>query len=484
MQAVEQHPYVEQVLAPIKGEAAMGESLAEDPTMEYLDNEIMKVGSLAHTGIEWGKVESEALRLLSDQSKDLKLLGFLFLCLQRGGDGERFALSLYLLHRVLGSWWEEAWPYPGAKGKRARKMLFNQMLQRAVKEVSNLSFDGGVGDGRQYCLDRIADLKGQAEALELPDDLLSELKRGFEKLPAAGETAQTKTPSPADRGGNESSASSASGAASSGSSGGGATSTSLGSLTLDPSNERATRQSLLKVADLLNETSPESPLGYELRRYAIWQSITAVPPSRDGVKTDLAAVSADRVADYREALAKAPDQALWQRVEQSLSVSPFWLEGHWLSAQIASELDADDCAEAIRLSVKAFVERLPALETMTFNDGTPFLPKAAVDWMLSSASGSGAAGGASPWDQAYEQARELVGQKGLGPAMKLLDEGLAEAREPRDRFYWRLVSSRLMRESGMGSLATEQVQDLREQTRNLSLEDWEPGLIASLDRLI
>jgi len=35
----------------------------------------------------------------------------------------------------------------------------------------------------------------------------------------------------------------------------------------------------------------------------------------------------------------------------------------------------------------------------------------------------------------------------------------------------------------MKSLAKQQVQDLREQTRGMSLEDWEPGLVARLDRL-
>ena len=82
---------------------------------------------------------------------------------------------------------------------------------------------------------------------------------------------------------------------------------SLGALTLDPGDERTTRQSLLKVADMLTETGPDQPLGYQVRRYAIWQNITTVPPTRDGKRTDLAAVSADRVADYREALEKSAD---------------------------------------------------------------------------------------------------------------------------------------------------------------------------------
>lgn len=483
MQAVEQHPYVDQVLSPIEGEHPMGESLMEDPAMEFLDNEIMKVGSLAHTGIEWSKVEGESLRLLADQSKDLKVLGFLLLCLQRDGNGERFALSLYLLGQVLDSWWEEAWPYPGDRGKRARKMLFNQMLQRAVGEVAGISFDGGVGDGRQYCLDRIATLTGLAASRELPDDLLIDLRRGVEKLPAVGEVqAKPESQGPARPSGSEQ------GAASEDSRSGSnpparSPGVSLGNLTLDPNNERATRQSLLKVADLLNDLSPESPLGYQMRRYAIWQNITSAPPSRDGSKTDLAAVSGDRVAEYREALAKQPDHGLWQRIEQSLSVSPFWLEGHWLSARVAAAMGLDDCAEAIRGAVRAFLDRLPELEAMTFNDGTPFFPKEALEWLHSAPSGGGGSAGASPWEQAYEQARELAGQKDLGAAMKLMDDGLSEAREPRSRFYWRLMNARLLRDIGMEALANQQMQDLKEQTSHLALEDWEPGLIATLDRL-
>ncbi|MDL0430912.1 type VI secretion system protein TssA [Marinobacter sp. TBZ242] len=478
MQAVEQHPYVEQVLSAFPGESATGENLMDDVTMEYLENEIMKVGSLAHTGVEWGKVESESLRLLSDTSKDLKVLGFLMLCLQRGGNGERFALSLYLLHRVLDSWWDDAWPYPGDKGKRARRMLLTQILQRALKEVSALSFDGGVGDGREFCLTTLEKLTEQAAARELPDDALLDLRRAVEKLPSPSDmpkpsetTEKTGTASPSSPAGPPASQRSS------------ASSASLGSLTLDPANERATRQSLLKVADMLTETTPGDSLGYQLRRYAIWQTITSVPPARDGIKSDLAAVSADRVADYRESLAKSPDLALWQRIEQSLSVSPFWLEGHWLSAQVASALGHEVCAEAIRTAVKAFVERLPELADMTFNDGTPFLPKAVADWMLSGPARGGSVGSTNSWDQAYDDALGVMEQKGLAPAMQLLEEGLEAAREPRDRFYWRLMSSQLMKDSGMKSLAKQQVQDLREQTRGMSLEDWEPGLVARLDRL-
>ena len=477
MQVIEQHPYVEQVLSAIPGESGTGESLADDSVLEFLEDEVMKVGSLAHNDINWSKVESEALKLLADRSKDIKVLGFLMLGLQRGGDGERFVLSLYLLHRVLDSWWENAWPFPGAKGQRARKMLFTQMLQRAVKSVEGLNFDASVGDGRQFCLDLLAKLDDQAKQQDLPDDPLFDLKRAVEKLPKQDQGA-TPSSSPgvsaAEVGQAQPDRQPATNAASA----------SLGSLTLDPGNERATRQSLLKVAELLTGTEPDNPLGYQVRRYAIWQSITSLPPTRDGKRTDLAAVSADRVAEYKEALDKAPDNGLWQRIEQSLSVSPFWLDGHWLSARAAQALGHNDCAEAIREALKTFVERLPQLTELTFNDHTAFLSEDAADWMYTvPASAKGSGGGTSPWEQALDSAVELARQNKLPAALELLEQGLGDAREPRERFYWRLAITKLMKEAGLKAMAAQQIQDLQGQVQGLVLEDWEPGLIKQLERL-
>ncbi len=483
MQVITQHPYAEQVLTPLAGDADMGQKLDEDAALEFLDNEIMKIGSLAHTEIDWPKVESEALKILSDRSKDLRVLGFLLLALQRGGDGERFALSLYLLQQVLEHWWPRAWPCPGDRGQRPRKMLFAQVLQRSVKPVSGLAFDSSVGDGRGFCLELVAKLAEQAETLGLATEALDDLSRAIEQLPKVSEPASTQPDSqpgsqPGPQPGTQ--AGTAAPIAASPQSAW----ASLGALTLDPGNERATRQSLLKVADLLTANTPGSALGYRIRRYAIWYGISSVPPTRDGVRTDLAAVSADRVAEYRESLDKVADAELWQRIEQSLSVSPFWLDGHWLSARAAMALGNTDCAEAIREALKAFVDRLPQLAELTFNDGTPFLSDDGADWLHTApAAGKGTGAGANPWEQAFDGALELVRQNKLAPAMELLEQGLADAREPRERFYWRLATARLLKETGLKALAAEQIQDLKNQIQGRVLEDWEPALIKQLERL-
>lgn len=67
----------------------------------------------------------------------------------------------------------------------------------------------------------------------------------------------------------------------------------------------------------------------------------------------LAAVSADRTADYLARLANA-DLPLWHQVEQSLTLAPYWLDGHVLSAQIALQLGYDAVAQAIRDELSVF----------------------------------------------------------------------------------------------------------------------------------
>ena len=233
MQTIEQHPYVDQVLSPLPTGEGVGEHLVDDPALEFLEDEIRKVGSLAHNDIDWSRVERESLAILSGRSKDLKVLGFLMLALQRQGDGERFALSLYLLRGALGSWWSRAWPQPGERGARARRLLFNQMLQRAHKPAEGLSFNARLGDGRGFCLELVADLIAQVGEQGLPDEPLLDLRRLLERLPAVDETppAPVAAPEPAETAGLAR----------------GAAPASLGELVLDPGNERATRQSLLRV---------------------------------------------------------------------------------------------------------------------------------------------------------------------------------------------------------------------------------------------
>ena len=49
-------------------------------------------------------------------------------------------------------------------------------------------------------------------------------------------------------------------------------------IAIDSHDDKARRDTLLKVAAILCERQPDSPQGYRLRRHALWQSITSIAP--------------------------------------------------------------------------------------------------------------------------------------------------------------------------------------------------------------
>ncbi|MCV5591267.1 type VI secretion system domain-containing protein, partial [Escherichia coli] len=76
-------------------------------------------------------------------------------------------------------------------------------------------------------------------------------------------------------------------------------------IVIDSHDDKAWRDTLLKVAAILCERQPDSPQGYRLRRHALWQNITSTPQAESDGRTPLAAVSADMVADYHAQLGSA-----------------------------------------------------------------------------------------------------------------------------------------------------------------------------------
>ena len=70
----------------------------------------MKIGSLTHQEIQWHEVENKAIHLLAYQTKDVRLLGYLIICLQHQSTPERFLLSLHLLTDFISTHWEIAHP--------------------------------------------------------------------------------------------------------------------------------------------------------------------------------------------------------------------------------------------------------------------------------------------------------------------------------------------------------------------------------------
>lgn len=158
------------------------------------------------------------------------------------------------------------------------------------------------------------------------------------------------------------------------------------------------------------------------------------------------------------------------------------MEGHRLSAGLAKQLGHPRCAEAIRDEAQRFVERLPGIDALTFNNGAGFVDDETQRWLYSSASGSsgGSSNGSDAWQKGLEEARDAVESGDIGAALKVLDQGLSAARSPRENAYWRLASADLLQEAGLESLAQQHYHTLHQSVTELALEQWEPALVSRL----
>ncbi|WP_429073911.1 type VI secretion system protein TssA [Aeromonas veronii] len=463
-----QHPWCSRLLTSLPDEQIRGAVLADEPRWDYVETELVKLGSLAHSQVDLNAVAEACLGLLESRTKDMRVLAQLLRCLQHPAKATPMGAALSLLEAWIKAYWLLAWP--GNATQKQRLMV--QIIKRFEGALPRVSESASAAE--------LAQLLAQAEQLEAvwlalcPDkgELLDPLVMGLKRAQRQ-QVAQAQ----ADAGGQPASSAAAATASASGMAGTMVLSgSSEGSgVEIDSSNDRAWRQTQLKVAELLIERQPEAAIGYRLRRHAIWAGITTPPITAQGNKTQLASMSADMVDEYRAAMG-TPDLALWQRIEQSLTLAPYWFEGHRLSAEVAQKLGYGAVVQAIMAELDAFLQRLPALRDLTFSDGSPFLSPECSRWLQPAKSSGGGSGQA----ELAEEVALRHGEQGIAAALALLDERMAQMKEPRARFHALLVQAELLEQEGMEALARQQYQHLWQEADRLGLSQWEPGLVSRL----
>ncbi|WP_043826197.1 type VI secretion system protein TssA [Aeromonas veronii] len=463
-----QHPWCSRLLTSLPDAQIKGAVLADEPRWDYVETELVKLGSLAHSQVDLNAVAEACLGLLESRTKDMRVLAQLLRCLQHPAKATPMGAALSLLEAWIKAYWLLAWP--GNATQKQRLMV--QIIKRFEGALPRVSESASAAE--------LVQLLAQAEQLEAvwlaqcPDkgELLDPLVMGLKRAQRQ-QVAQAQ----ADAGGQPASCAAAATASASGMAGTMVLSgSSKGSgVEIDSSNDRAWRQTQLKVAELLIERQLEVAIGYRLRRHAIWAGITTPPMTAQGNKTQLAPMSVDMVDEYRAAMG-TPDLALWQRIEQSLTLAPYWFEGHRLSAEVAQKLGYGAVAQAIMAELDAFLQRLPALRDLTFSDGSPFLSPECSRWLQPAKSSGGGSGQA----ELAEEVALRHGEQGIAAALALLDERMAQMKEPRARFHALLVQAELLEQEGMEALARQQYQHLWQEADRLGLSQWEPGLVSRL----
>ncbi|RXG03017.1 type VI secretion system protein TssA [Enterobacter cloacae] len=436
-----------------------------NPEWEFIDSEIVKLGSLAHSQLDVAELQRRGLALLASESKDFRLLAHLLRTLQHTGD-------MLLALRLLTQYTEHYWAVAAPQNMAHKKRFALQVLKRFEAGADGFAQQAGTAQ-RDQLLDELAKLaqlwqqNNAPDLAQAADDIFALYQRTFRDSepaaasPAPVQTSATVTTAPAAP----------------------ATPTTPAStpapvVNIDSYDDKAWRDTLLNVSAILCERQPDSPQGYRLRRHALWHSITSAPQAESDRRTPLAAFPADMMDDYLARLNNA-DMSLWQQVEKSVLLAPYWFDGHYLSAQAAQRLGYTRVADAIRDETAHFLARLPQLAALRFNDRTPFIAEPTKQWLASSSAGSNAAP-AVQTDEELQAVRACFDAQGLEAALHHLET--LPAGDPRDQFYRQYLGAQLLEEAGMVQLAQQQYQLLFRLGLQMMLTDWEPSLLEALEQ--
>lgn len=77
-----QHPWCARLLTSLPDEQIRGAVLADEPRWDYVETELVKLGSLAHSQVDLNAVAEACLGLLESRTKDMRVLAQLLRCLQ------------------------------------------------------------------------------------------------------------------------------------------------------------------------------------------------------------------------------------------------------------------------------------------------------------------------------------------------------------------------------------------------------------------
>lgn len=454
--------WVAHVVASLSEEQISSVLSESNADWEYIDREMVKLGSLNHSQLDIAEIQQRSLKLLANESKDFRVIVHLLRTLQHSGKAVELILSVQLLNQYLQRFWKPSWPH-----KEAHKNRFaQQILSRFEAAAAGFASDSNQTQ-HTTMLDEFAQLStfwqkaGCEQLAATAHELIALYQRHIlEHASAPVENVLATTPA------NLSTAISA----------------PLPTIPIENHDDKAWRQTLLKVADLLCERNPQCPVGYRLRRYAIWQTITSAPQAEVDGRTQLAAFSVDLMEDYQARLTPANSE-LWEQVEKSLLLTPYWFDGHCLSARIAMQLGYSDTAEAIRDELNYFLNRIPALKTLLFNDYSPYLSQTTQHW-LDTHSAKTASTSSLSSNSDTETLWQCFSEQGLTPALQLLDQYQQQVHEPRDQFYRQFFGAQLFEQAGLVTSARQQYKMLHQTACQMTLSQWEPVLLKQLEEKI
>lgn len=229
--------------------------------------------------------------------------------------------------------------------------------------------------------------------------------------------------------------------------------------------------------------------GHHLMKSVRWDTLTELPPLDASGRTRLVPPKPDNKAHLKRLYLQKSWSELLEHTDTLLAqgVNHLWLDVQWYAWQALIKMDPDSVrADIICHDLKGFLARLPGLEALAFNDGTPFADEVTLNWINESVL-DGMAGWknepvtvtATSSDDVLTLEPEVLSRadsEGIEAALNWLQVQPGYT-SPRERWLMRLLMARVSEQYGKNEMALHLLSELDRSSHELTLELWVPELM-------
>lgn len=228
--------------------------------------------------------------------------------------------------------------------------------------------------------------------------------------------------------------------------------------------------------------------GHRLMKTVRWDTLHQLPPQNHQGCTRLSPPRTEARAQLKRLYLQQSWGELTEQADRLFAegVNHFWLDVQWYLYQALSKSPSprDGWADVIKADLKLFLTRLPGLEMLAWEDGTPFADEVTLGWInqqILEESNFPAAGFHPPAEQTDEDSvlaleQEALAQadsEGIEAALRWL-QSRPDTGSPRNQWLLHLVMARVADQFARYDLALNLLRDLDCRAAGITLACWEP----------
>ena len=241
------------------------------------------------------------------------------------------------------------------------------------------------------------------------------------------------------------------------------------------------QDNLRKLANYYGQAKASDPKRFRLSRSALWDGLDKLPPVTDN-KTQLPAPPADKLKKVVDLFEAGEFLEAINLAEKSAEKMPYWFAGNryiFLSLEALGP-EYSKAKQALEFELCKFIARLPKILDLMYADGTPFTDEQTKAWLLSlGAQGQESSPVTSEQDviqEAFMDAKKLALSGKLSEGFGLLNS--CPVTTKRDKFKVKMACAELACINGQVKVGIPMLERLIEETRSLTVADWESDFLA------